>query len=182
MNLHRITATSETLEALQRLKNGVVGIRVVPGHPMHPGCTSCTVEAADGTVVKVFPYECYLEHRFEVFPLQAEIVVAGEKIEHASVDLAAPVAVTLHETEEWLDPSVPTGETLGSNPIMQCQGPPGSTSKSAIAACRYVGGVELRGSNGQSVFLATATSPYSLHVQGRAEDKRFNRHAYLPAA
>ena len=149
---------------------------------MHPGCAACIVTAADGTLVDLLAFEYYVGPRFEVFPLKAEITTGKGTIDQYAVDLAAPVAITFQETEEWLDPTVPCGKTIGNDPIMQCQGPPGSASESAVAACRHIGGVELRGSNGSALFIATATFPHSLHVQGYAEDERFNRDAYVPAA
>jgi hypothetical protein len=141
------------------------------------------LEATDGSVVHVFPSQQDLEFKFEVFPLGISVEAPPtDGVKWRPVALAAPVKVTLLETEEWLDPDVPCDGALGQDPIMQCQGAVGTASRSAKAVCRYIGGIELIGANGRSMFIATASFPYTLHVESIAEDERVSRANYRSAA
>ena len=93
--------------------------------------------------------------------------------------LTAPVDVTPLALDSWMDPTAPTGPTLGSDPVMQFSGRPGSAPATASAVCHYMGGVELRGANGQTLVVATASFPHTLHVSGIYEDKFFDRRDYV---
>jgi hypothetical protein len=141
------------------------------------------LEVADGSIVHIFPSQQDLESKFEVFPLGISVEAPRlDRVEWKPAILAAPVAVTLQETDEWLDPDVPCEGAMGENPIIQCQGVSGSASRSATAVCRYIGGIELTGANGRTMFIATASFPYTLHVEGIAEDERVSRANYRSAA
>uniref|UniRef100_UPI0022B9DA00 hypothetical protein n=1 Tax=Klebsiella pneumoniae TaxID=573 RepID=UPI0022B9DA00 len=89
----------------------------------------------------------HLEFKFEIFPLQARVAPEGKVSERRSIELSAPVQVSLLETSSWLDPGAPIGQTFGRNPIAQFIGRPDQIPARATASCSYVGAVELRGSN-----------------------------------
>lgn len=182
MNVYSVPPSRETIDTLRAIEGGVRRVGIVKGHAAHPGCAACLVETVDGSIVHLSPSQHDLEFKFEVFPLEAKIAESEGDIEWGGINLIAPVTVSLLQTEEWLDPSVPCGKTVGENPIMQCQGVPGSAPNSATAVCRYVGGVSLLGKDGVSLFIATASFPYTLHVQGIAEDDRVSYSSYRPLA
>jgi hypothetical protein len=119
---------------------------------------------------------------FEVFPIFASIRFSVQATDELPVTLAPPIRVTLLQTESWLDPVAPTPAEglLGSDPIAQFVGRPGTVPPTASATCRYVGGVEIADSNETKLLIATGTFPYSLHVLGFYEDPHFRREDYIP--
>ena len=179
MNNYVVPNNPETLAALDLLSGGVVSIELAKDFPHSKDCYSCCLEMPDGRWVQLQATGEDLEFKFEVFPLHARAVAAPRTGEHHSLVLAAPVKVIPLATESWLDPAAPTGPTLGSDPIMQFVGVPGSAAATASAKCRYTGGVELVGSNGITLVIATGSFPYSLHVSGFYEDSSFQRSSYV---
>jgi hypothetical protein len=182
MNFYEIPVPSDR-HLLSRLSAGVVRVGVFPAHQRNPGCSWCVLEPVHGSKVRIFPSQQDLEFKFEVFPLG----ISGEiphpdRIVWRSLMIEGPVTTTLLYTEEWLDPEIRCGPSYGQNPIMQCQGPIGSAPPSATAVCRYVGGVELVGANGRSIFIATGSFPFTLHVGDVTEDERTVRQHYCGAA
>ena len=183
MRSYLVPASEELRLLLQCLEGGVARVGVRPNHPAHPGCAGCAIESSDGLIIEIFPEQSDLEFKFEVFPIGASQGQAETgDIKWTDVDLSAPVTVSLLETEDWLDSEIPCKNAIGGSPIMQCQGDIGSAPPSADAVCRYVGGVELIGANGPSIFIATGAFPFTLHVAGIAEDRDVQRQHYRVAA
>lgn len=169
---------SETLRALHALTAGVIGVGARRDMPQLPGCSSCELETAEGVLVHLFPASRDLEFKFEVFPLQARVVREARHSERRPIEISAPVKVSPLQTYSWLEPGATQGESLGNNPIAQFTGPRSRLSANASASCSYVGAVELLGSNGASLVVATGTFPLTLHVQGIYEDEHFRRSDY----
>lgn len=164
MNVYCLPIAAEVHNALQEARIGVLHVATSPFGTNVPGVGTVYLELTDGRYLAVQADQHDLEARFEVFPIHASIETSRPKAElEAQWTLEPPVLVTELETEDWLDPTVTCGETLGSNPIMQLQGLPGSASTSATAVCKYVSGVRFVGSNGRSVVVATLAFPYSVY-------------------
>ena len=144
-----------------------------------PGCSSCELESVNGDLICVYAGQKDLEFKFEAFPLEAAVVTDAKANESLAVRLSGPVEVMLLETELWFDPTIPTeGATVGSNPVVVGNSAPGQSPPSATAICNYVGAVELRAANGESLMLATGSFPLTLHVGGFYEDSYFERTQY----
>lgn len=168
----------ETLRALQVLTAGVTAVGVMRDVPQLPGCSYCELETAEGALVHLFPTSKDLQFKFEVFPLQARVVREAKHSERRLVEISAPVKVSPLQTHSWLVPGVAQGEALGADPVAQFTGPRSRLSASASASCSYVGAVELQGSNGASLIVATGTFPLTMHVKGLYEDEHFRRSDY----
>ena len=179
MNNYVVPNDPETIDALSLLATGVVSIKLAKDFPHSKDCHSCGLEISGGRWIQLQATGEDLEFKFEVFPLHARRVAAPPIGEHHALALTAPVVVTPLVTESWLDPAAPTGPTLGSDPIAQFVGQPGSAAATANATCRYVGGVQLTGANGSTLVVATGGFPYSLHVSGFYEDRGFRRSDYV---
>ena len=179
MNSYVVPHDPETIAALDLLSAGVASIELAKNFSHSKDCFSCCLEIADGRWVQLQATGEDLEFKFEVFPLHGRPVATPRAGEHHALALTAPVKVTPLVTESWLDPAAPTGPTLGSDPVMQFVGQPGSAPDTASATCRYIGGVELAGANGNTLVIATGSFPYSLHVSGFYEDRFFRRGAYV---
>jgi len=179
MNSYAIPNDAETIATLRLLSSGVVSIELAKDFPYSKDCHSCCIELADGHWIQLRATGEDLEFKFEVFPLHARLVVAPRTGERHDFVLTAPATVTPLATESWLDSAAPTGPTLGSDPIAQFVGQPGSAPATASATCRYIGGVELVGANGRTLAVATGAFPYSLHVSGFYEDPSFRRNDYV---
>ena len=164
MNKYRLPVAKEVRLALLEVKNGVRRIATSPFGTKVPGVGPVYLELADGRWLSVHADQHDLEAKFEVFPIGASIESSrpNTKLETEYV-LEPPVSVTELETEDWLDPTTPCGETLGSNPVMQFQDLPGMAAATASAVCNYVSGVRFEGSNGRSVVIATLAFPYSVY-------------------
>jgi len=183
MNHYSVPVDQETLAALYELRSGVISAATFKDFPHFAQCSAICLELADGRWIALQAQGEDLEFKFEVFALQARIAERPGHMEHHSIELAAPVTVTPLLTESWLDPSLPTGPTIGSDPIVQCVGVSGSAPATASATCRYLGGVELKAADGSALVVATGGFPYTLHVTGLSEDSGFSRSDYsaLPA-
>jgi len=94
----------------------------------------------------------------------------------------APVEILLLKTQDWLDPGIRCDGAIGENPIMQCQGIPGSAPDSATTICTYFGGIELRGSNGKKLVVGTLAFPYEIYVSAFVCDESINPEAYTTLA
>jgi hypothetical protein len=180
MNTYAVPPDRETQNTLGRLSVGVRAVGVMRDIPQLPGCSYCEIETTDGTLIHVFPTSSDLEFKFEVFPLQARVAPQSKTSERRTIEISAPVQVSLLETHSWLDPGAPTGQTLGSNPVAQFIGRLSQVPAQASASCNYVGAVEIRGSNGVVFVIATGSFPYTMHVQGFYEDQHFRREDYAP--
>jgi hypothetical protein len=182
MNCYEIPRDPETLATLELLSSGVKAIGFVKDFPHFKSCSACLLQLLDGSWVELVASDESLEFKFEVFPLVARVVAAPNENEQHAISLAGPVGVTPLETESWIDPGAPVDHpTLGSDPVAQFVGLPGTVPDSASATCRYLGGVELIGANGNSLVIATASFPYHMHVSGYYEDQFFDRAAYRSA-
>jgi hypothetical protein len=179
MNTYAVPYERETLAALRRLADGVISIGIAKDFPHSKDCTACYLETAAGSWIQLQATEEGLEFKFEVFPLQARHVTETKMEEQHPLILTSPVTVTPLVADSWLDSTAPTGPTVGSDPVMQFVGQPGSAPSTASAICHYLGGVELVGANGQSLVVATGSFPYSMHVSGFNEDTFFNRNHYV---
>lgn len=159
MNRYHSPLAKEVRIALLEARNGIRRIAT-----SFPGVGQVYLELTDGRWLCVRADQVDLEARFEVFPIGASIESSkpDTKVE-AEYLLAPPVGVTELETEDWLDPVVACGETLGCNPVAQFQDLPGRATATASAVCRYVSGVRFDGSNGRSVVIATLAFPYSIY-------------------
>ena len=181
MNSYNLAPDPETLATLQWLTNGVVSASSYRAFPHFAKCTQLFLQCADGRWVELAACGEDLEFKFEVFTLRVRPAERMSPTEHHDLVLAAPVEVIPLLTEDWLDPAVPAGPTLGSDPIVQCVGAPGSASGSASAVCRYLGGVRLRDATGVTMFVATSGFPYDLHVTGISDDPEFRESNYVAA-
>jgi hypothetical protein len=179
MNRYSVPPEDETLNVLRLLKQGVTSVSFRKDFPSSPWPNQCQLQLADGRYVLLEAGGEDLEFKFEVFPLYARLASSVEATDASDLAFEAPVAVTLLETESWLDPAAPTGETLGTNAVSQFNGSPGSAPSTASATCRYFGGVELIGASGKRLVIATGSFPYSMHVEGVYEDQFFNRADYV---
>jgi hypothetical protein len=178
MSNYAIPYDNETLTALRRLADGVISVGIAKDFPHSNFCTACFLEISAGSWIQIQASEEGLEFKFEVFPLNARHVKETNMGEEYSLALTAPVTVIPLVADSWLDPTAPTGPSLGSDPVMQFVGLPGSAPSTASAVCHYLGGVELVGANGQSLVVATGSFPYSMHVSGLYEDAFFDRNHY----
>ena len=179
MNRYSIPHDPNTLATLGHLAIGVTAIGFAKDFPHFNSCTACLLQMTDGRWIELVANGEDLEFKFEVFSLVARAVPAPRMDEHHTISLSSPINVTPLETESWLDPAAPIDHpTLGSDPVMQFVGHPGSTPGTASATCRYLRGVELIGANGTALVIATASFPYHMHVSGYYEDQFFHRAAY----
>jgi hypothetical protein len=141
------------------------------------------LETEAGEIVDIRAQQHDLEYKFEVFPISARAGATFTGLEEMhSLYLPGPVEVLLLQTEDWLDPGIPCEGAVGTNPVMQCQGKPGQAPNSAVAACRYFGGIELRGSNGSKLTIATLPFPYAIHVSAIQGTGNLEREAYVGLA
>lgn len=178
MNTYAVPYERETLAALRKLADGVTSVGISKDFPHSKSCTSCFLETIGGDWIQIQASEEGLEFKFEVFPVYARQVTEARMDEQSPLVLSAPVTVIPLIADSWLDPTAPTGPTLGSDPVMQFVGQPGSAPSTASAVCHYLGGVELVGANGRSLVVATGSFPYSMHVSGLYEDAFFDRNHY----
>lgn len=180
MNFYNVPLKSETLEVLQCLKGGFKAVSVTKSLPTDAWPNACYLELWNGSFVKLSASEVGLEYKFEVFLLLAEIKSEVNTSDRIEMICTSPVLVLPLQTDSWLDPAAPTGETVGMNPIAQFTGAPCTVPSTASACCRYVGAVELKGANGLQLIIATGCFPYSMHVPGFFEDPYFYRGDYIP--
>jgi hypothetical protein len=179
VNRYALPVSAETKAALAKLCAGVRTIGVIGRAKGLEGVFGCALETASGEVVEVRAEQHDLEYKFEVFPVAAKMVSTFANAEEArAFPLSSPVEVLLLETEDWLDPGIPCEGAIGQNPIMQCQGRPGGAPIDAVAACRYFGGIELRGSNGATLVVATLPFPFAIHVSGVPGTGAVDQEAY----
>ena len=183
MNRYSLPATAETESALSALRDGVSRIGVTGRAKGLEGVFGCLLETLLGKTVELRAQQQDLEYKFEVFPIDAKLGTAfAEAEEVQNLALAAPVEVLLLQTEDWLDPGIPCKGAIGQNPIAQCQGLPGQAPSTAAASCRYFGGIELRGSNGVKLIVATLPFPYAIHVSAVPGTGQVDQAAYLGVA
>jgi len=179
MNRYALPVSAETKAALAKLCAGVRTIGIIGRAKGLEGVFGCVLQTAAGEVVEVRAEQHDLEYKFEVFPIAAKIVSTFANAEEARpFRLPSPVGVLLLATEDWLDPGIPCDGALGQNPIMQCQGRPGEAPSGAVAACRYFGGIELRGSDGATLVVATLPFPFAIHVSGVPGTGAIDRETY----
>ncbi len=164
--------------ALAAIHAGVVCVGVTGRATGLEGFFGCELELASGQVISICADQNDLEFKFEVFPIKAVFASAFEAEERQQTLICAPVEVVLLKTQDWLDPGIPCEGAIGQNPIMQCQGLPGEAPATAITACTYIGGIELRGSNGATLVVATLAFPYAIHVSDFAGGGAIERQAY----
>ena len=161
MKVYRLSLAEETSRALREAENGVRRVAASPLGDHWPGVGNVYIQLADERWLAVAAGRQDLEARFEVFPIEASVIELKPETQlERECILEFPVSVVRLETEDWLDPSAPCGETLGLNPIMQFQDLPGKAPETAAAKCNYVSGVRFSGSNGKSLVVATLASPY----------------------
>ena len=179
MSRYALPISAETKATLAKLCTGVRTIGVIGRAKGLEGVFGCVLETTSGQVVEVRAEQHDLEYKFEVFPIAAEAVSTFANAEEARpFSLSSPVEVLLLETQDWLDPGIPCEGAVGQNPIMQCQGRPGEAPSGAVAACRYFGGIELRGSNGATLVIATLPFPFAIHVSAVAGTGVIDQEAY----
>ena len=179
MKRYRIPYDQETLSSLEILKQGVRSIRIAKDFPHSDFCHSCWLQIDETLHIQLQATGEDLAFKFEVFPLSARPVQDSTEGELHPLVLTTPIEVIPLVTDSWLDPAVPVGPTVGADPVAQFVGMPGSAPFTASMVCHYLGGVEIRGSNGNSLLIATGSFPYSLHVSGFYEDPFFNRDSYV---
>lgn len=179
MNSYNLPPDPETLAALRLLAGGIVSAASYRAFPHFAKCSQLYLECTDGRWVEIAAFGEDLEFKFEVFTLHARPAERINPTKSHDLVLRAPVEVTPLLTESWLDPALPTGPTLGSDPILQCVASPGSASQTASAVCRYLGGVRLRDSGGRTFFVTTSGFPYDLHVTGISDDPEFREVDYV---
>jgi hypothetical protein len=183
MKHYALPIAAEDIAALEVLRAGVSNIGVIGRAKGLEGVFGCVLEATSGEVVELRARQQDLEYKFEVFPISAKTGASLAQAEELQPFLLAPpVQLLLLQTEDWLDPEVPCEGAIGQNPIMQCQGRPGQAPSSAIAACQYVGGVELRGNNGSALTVATLPFPYAIHVSAIQGTGTLAQEAYIGVA
>jgi hypothetical protein len=184
MNVYAVPPEQGVVDVVALLGEGIEAVGVMKDFPSSPLPSQCYLKLADGRVVQLEATQADLEFKFEVFPIFASVQSSARPTDQLRIRLDPPVRVTLLQTESWLDPSAPTPTEglVGSDPIAQFVGRPGSVPSSASATCRYVGAIEMTGSNGATLLVATGTFPYSLHVLGFYEDPHFSREHYVPFA
>jgi hypothetical protein len=164
MNSYSLELESETVSALASLRIGVRRVGITGRAKDLDGVFGCELELVSGEVISVCAAQRDLEYKFEVFPLAAKRIPTFTAAETKPLNLAADVCVLLMRTQDWLDPGIPCVGAVGQNPIMQCQGVPGSAPKQAVAACTYIGGLQLQGSNNELLTVATLPFPYAIYV------------------
>lgn len=178
MNRYTLEPDPRTLTTLEWLAEGVVSAASYRAFPHFARCERLFLQCADGRWVELAACGEDLEFKFEVFTLIAQPAEHMDPNERHDLVLSAPLQVAPLLTESWLEPAQPTGPTLGSNPVAQFIGAPGSAPESASAVCRYLGGVRLRDARGVDVVVATASFPYDLHVTGISNDPEFCQSSY----
>nr|WP_162486338.1 hypothetical protein [Stenotrophomonas acidaminiphila] len=181
MNSYDLAPDPETLATLHRLKHGVVSAATCRTFPHLAMCTQLFLQCADGRWIELSAHGEDLEFKFEVFTLHVRPAERMNPTAHHELLLTAPVEVIPLLTEDWLDPAIPSGSTLGSDPIIQCTGAPGSAPFSARAVCRYLGGVRFRDAKGVVLHVATSSFPYDLHITGISDDREFRMENYVVA-
>jgi len=180
MKHYKLPIAPEDKAALELLRAGVAKIGVTGRAKGLEGVFGCVLETTSGRVVEVRARQQDLEYKFEVFPISATPAAGFAEAEEVQpLLLTAPVQVLLLQTEDWLDPGIPCEGAVGQDPIMQCQGKPGQAPNNATAACQYFGGVELLGSNGSRLFIATLPFPYAIHVSAIQGTGRVDQEAYV---
>lgn len=180
MKRYAVPHDPATICVLNMLAGGVVSAAISISQSPSPLCFSLSLELPNGSWVVLDAPSVDLEFKFEVFTLAARLAAEPDAGEPISLSLQAPVTVTPLRTESWLDPGVPIDfPTVGSDPVMQFIGAPGAAPPTASCTCEYLGGVELVGSDGTSIVLATGSFPCSLHVSGLCEDSYFDRSSYI---
>ncbi len=143
----------------------------------------CVVVAPTGETVEIRAEQNDLDYKFEVFPIKAQLVPTMDHAEEVrELLLTGPVEARLLQTQDWLDPGISCEGCLGQNPIAQCQGRPGEEPETSVATCRYFGGVELLGSNGVRLVVATLPFPYAIHVSAFPGTGGIDETAYLGVA
>ena len=182
MNSYDLPPDPATLAMLSSLAGGIVAAASYRSFPHFAKCSQLYLKCTDGRWVELAAYGEDLEFKFEVFALAARPAERMNPTDWHDLVLKAPVKVTPLVTESWLDPALTTGPTLGSDPVVQCLGAPGSASPSASAVCRYMGGVRLLDSEGRTFFVATSGFPYDLHATGFSEDLEFRESDYVATA
>jgi hypothetical protein len=182
MHVYAVPPEQAVIDVVPLLEAGVEAVGVTKALPSVPWPTQCHLKLADGRFVQLEATQADLEFKFEVFPIFASIKSTVRSTDQFRVLLNPPVRVTLLQTESWLDPAAPTPTEglLGTDPIAQFVGRPGSVPSSASATCKYVGAIEMASSNGNKLLVATGSFPYSLHVLGFYEDPHFSRDHYVP--
>jgi hypothetical protein len=164
LNIYSLPTAANTKHALLAATGGVGRVATSPFGTNWPGVGTVYLQLGDGRWLALEAGQQDLEDRFEVFLIEASIIDSKPETKlECEYALSPPVSVIELETEDWLDPATPCGETLGSNPITQYQDLPGRATKTASAKCNHVSGVHFVGSNGNSLVVATLTSPYSLY-------------------
>jgi hypothetical protein len=164
MNSYTLELESETVSALAAIRVGVRRVGITGRAKNLNGVFGCELELISGEVIFVCADQRDLEYKFEVFPLTAKRIPAFTAAETKLLTLAAAVDVCLMQTQDWLDTGIPCIGAIGQNPIMQCQGAPSSPPDQAVAACIYIGGLQLHGSNSELLTIATLPFPYAIYV------------------
>ncbi|QBB72364.1 hypothetical protein ELE36_19420 [Pseudolysobacter antarcticus] len=182
MNSYSLPISTETGAALAALRAGVSHIGVIGRANGLEGVFGCVLETKSGQIIEIRAQGDYLEYKFEVFSVGASITTTAQFEEMQVLSLVGPVQVLLLQTEDWLDPGVSCEGALGQNPIMQCRGQPGGAPSTAVAACTYFGGVELRDANGLTVTIATLAFPCAIHVSAVEKTGKIDRNAFCGIA
>ena len=180
MKCYDLSNDDKTINALKMLANGVIAIKVGEPGPASLNASRCYLQLSDGRWTDVQTTGEDLEYMFEVFPVYASIVDAPNDDGKITLDLTAPVMVDVLVTESWLEPSQPFPGMLGRGPsYAQFIGRAENIPDTATAKCRYIGGVELTGANGETLTIASGSDIYTVHISGFNEDPGFNRECYV---
>jgi hypothetical protein len=179
MRRYTVDTPESLFEALRSSHSGIRRVVTSPFGPNVPGVGIVHLELADDRWLAIAAGREGLESRFEVFPIT--VALADRPVSsdlEASLDMSAPVSFSVLETEDWLDPSVKCNGALGSDPIAQCQGYPGTAPPTASASCRYAGGVRFCSADGARLMVATLAFPYSLYCSAIPQGANLDESLY----
>lgn len=180
MNQYSLNVPDSVVEALRCAQAGIRRVLSSPFGARVPGVGCVEVELANGQWLVISTDGKDLEFKFEVFPITAEVADRPHTSTlECSVDMPAPVSVSFLETEDWLDPSVECNGAIGSNPIAQCQGRPGTAPPGAPASCQYVGGVRFSSATGVQLVVATLAFPCSFYCSVFPQGAIFDSNLYV---
>lgn len=178
MNHYDLPPSEKLLSTATLLRAGVAAVGVIGATAEDGGCATCYLQLTGGEVLQLYPTECSLERRFEVFPVDSDLVSFPNGVRWRNVDLRGPLQVYLLQTAEWLDATAPCNGALGEGPMLQCQGLPDNVPMNAKAAVSYFGGVELIATNGETLTVSSLAVPYVMHISGHASSEQFDSANY----
>lgn len=180
MHRYSLNVLDSVVEALRCSHAGIRRALSSPFDTNGPGVGLVQVELANGQWLVIGAEGKDLEAKLEVFPFAAGLADRPHASTlECSVDMPAPVSVSFLETEDWLDPTVECSGALGSNPIPQCQGRPGTAPPAASASCHYVGGFRFFSATGVQLVVAKLAFPYSSYCSAFPQRAIFDSKLYV---